>query len=397
MQSDLISQLNLFALENPFFSQEIRILINDLEFTKNSEKEKILKLFFRTHKSLCAPLKLFLSKNHNTTRFLVFNKNSEVIQAKFQQARGDEHLKSWISTVNSIPTYTNPLSDINKDFLANAKKSWDEFVCGNEDVLKILLRHVVEYCKTGQTTPILLNGPPGIGKTLISKVYASMLQLPYYFISGPSASMRRGLSGDPALYTNAGPGAIVQAMITTKSGNPSICIDELDKALGGHSGRPNFQYELLSALDESNTAFFDNYLETELDASHIPYIFTSNDKNFISRPLLDRMEIIEMKPPEKDTMLNIMQKHTLPNVLKVYDCSDIFLEENSLEILVDELWSGGNRSCRPYKKAINQLISDAYLTSLDNKQPITISAKDVQNTAKQFTQQLSKPIGFRTE
>lgn len=396
MHSNLISRLKLFSRENPVFSREVRILVMQLQHARNSDRERILYAFLKSHKTICVPLNHFLSNDRNT-RFLVFDKDSEPLQAKLRQASGNDHLKSWIATINSVPEYTDPLPDVTKDFITNARTKWDEAVCGNEDVFKCLLRHAVECGKTGKTSPVLINGPPGIGKTLISKVYASILQLPYSFISGPGASVHRGLSGDPALYTNAGPGAIVQAMITTKTGNPSICVDEIDKAMGGHSGRPNFQHEFLAALDESNTAFFDNYLEAEVDASHIPYIFTSNDKDTIAAPLLDRMEIIEMNSPEKETMVTILQKHTLPKVLQTYDTNDILIEENTMEILVDQLWLCGIRSCRPYKKAVDLLISEAYLTLLQTDRPVTISANDAQNAAKQFQQEhLCKTIGFRT-
>ena len=65
------------------------------------------------------------------------------------------------------------------------------------------------------------------------------------------------------------------------------------------------------------------------------------------------MEIIEMKLPEKETMLTILQKHTLPKVLQAYDTNDILIEENPIETLVDQLWLIGNRSYRPYKKLWN--------------------------------------------
>lgn len=395
MNTNLISKLKLFSWENPEFSREVQLLIKQLQHVGNSDPNRILYVFLKTHKSICAPLNQFLSRDNR--RFLVFNKDSEPLQAKLRQASGNEHMKSWAAAIDSVPEYTSPLPNVTKDFLTHAQAQWEEAVCGNEDVLKCLLRHAVEYGKTGKTSPVLLDGPPGIGKTLISRVYASMLNLPHSFISGPGASIRRGLSGDPALYTNAGPGAIVQAMITSETGSPSICIDEIDKAVGGHSGRPNFQHELLAALDDSNTAFFDNYLEIEVDASHIPYIFTSNEKDAIASPLLDRMEIVQMTPPEKETMVTILQKHTLPNALKTYDTSDISIEENTIEILVDQLWDSGMRSCRPYKKAVSLLLSDAYLTLLQTDRPVTISANDARNAAKQFQQkELCKPIGFRT-
>lgn len=396
MHPDIISRLKLFSAEHPEFNAEIHTLIFQLQRAGPSRSEPILKRFLLSHKALCSPLKEFLAQDCGK-RFCVFDTEDVQLQNKLRQASGNEHLKNWAATVASVPRYTKAIPDVNKDFIGNARKSWDAAVCGNEDVLKCLLRHAVEYSRTGKTSAVLLNGPPGIGKTLISRVYGSILHLPFSFISGPGASVRRGLSGDPTLYTNAGPGAIVQSMISAKAGNPCICVDEVDKALGSHSGRPGFQHELLAALDDSNEEFYDNFLETSINASYIPYIFTSNDKDTISAPLLDRMEIIEMDPPTKEALLTIVQKHTLPKVLKLYNADGILIEENTMDTLVDQLWSGGSRSCRPYKKAVDRLISNAYLTLLETDRPVTVTAEDAKSTANQFRkEQFCKPIGFRT-
>jgi len=396
MYPDIIHKLKLFSTEHPEFEAEIRTLIFQLQRAGPTDSEPIMKRFMASHKTLCSSLRAFLAQN-SRKRFCVFDTEEVQLQNKLRQASGNDHLKIWAATVASVPRYTKAIPDVNKDFLGNARKSWDAAVCGNEDVLKCLLRHAVEYSRTGKTSAVLLNGPPGIGKTLISRVYSSILQLPFSFISGPGASVRRGLSGDPALYTNAGPGAIVQSMISGKAGNPCICVDELDKALGSHSGRPGFQHELLAALDDSNVEFYDNFLETSVNASYIPYIFTSNTKDTISAPLLDRMEIIEMAPPTKETLLTIVQKHTLPKVLQMYGTDGIQVEENAMDTLVDQLWSGGSRSCRPYKKAVDRLISDAYLTLLETDRPVIVTADDAKSAANQFRQeQFCKPIGFRT-
>jgi len=302
MHADIISRLKAFSAEHPEFDAEIRSLVFQLQRTGPSGREQIMRRFLVSHKALCASLTNFLAQDRGK-QFCVFNKEEAQLQNRLRQAAGNEHLKIWAATIESVPRHTKAIPDVTKDFINNARKNWDTAVCGNEDVMRCLLRHAVEYSRTGKTSAVLLSGPPGIGKTLISRVYGSILQLPFSFISGPGASIRRGLSGDPALYTNAGPGAVVQSVISTKTGNPCICVDEVDKALGGHSGRPGFQHELLAALDDSNVEFYDNFLEASLDASHIPYIFTCNDNDMVSAPLLDRMEILEMVPPTNNRHL----------------------------------------------------------------------------------------------
>ncbi len=212
---------------------------------------------------------------------------------------------------------------------------------------------------------------------MIAKVYSKMLELPGVFISGPSASVNRGLAGSPNLYVGAGAGEIVQAMIKTGIANPVLIIDELDKALGGYTGSPGFQNELLAALDDSNVRFRDNYLEFELDCSHIPYIFTANDISQISVPLLDRMEVISLEPPSKTMLYEITQKHVLPEILQRFHADSIYVTNDDVSNLVDRLWDYGTRSCRPYKKAMQILIGNALLKAVEQETPVRISQSDI--------------------
>ena len=317
------------------------------------------------------------------------------IRERLKVAERDEHYKNWANTVKAIPKKTKPLPEGNGEFIREAKEKWKENICGFEDILQVILRHSVEYFKTGKTTPILLVGPPGIGKTSIAKSYGRIMNLPCSFVSGPSASMNRGLAGAPNLYIGAGAGAIAQAMIDNRIGNPVICIDEIEKAVGAYSRSAAFHDELLAAIDESNRHWHDNYIEMDLDASHIPYIFTANSKETLSAPLLDRMEIIEMQAPAKEQIHEIMSKITVPKALAEYDEDKILFAQKEIETMVELLWMNGNSSCRPYQKAVKFLVSNAYLQVLETEKSVEITEKNIREAVELCSEKkAARPIGF---
>lgn len=369
-----IEGLERFAAEHQEYSAKITEFVN-LVLGLSVEKQTVLIVSF-LHGS--TPMQVAFQKfMKKSLVFWTCKEYPPYIAKRLDQAASNEHLQGWADTVKSVPRKTAPIYTITGAQIKKARTLWERNVCGNEEVLNVLLRHYLEYSFTGKTQPILLAGPPGVGKTLIAKVYSKMLELPGVFISGPSASVNRGLAGSPNLYVGAGAGEIVQAMIKTGIANPVLIIDELDKALGGYTGSPGFQNELLAALDDSNVRFRDNYLEFELDCSHIPYIFTANDISQISVPLLDRMEVISLEPPSKTMLYEIAQKHVLPEILQRFHADSIYVTNDDVSNLVDRLWDYGTRSCRPYKKAMQILIGNALLKAVEQETPVRISQSDI--------------------
>ena len=328
------------------------------------------------------------------TVYPVHGPYSDGILARMELAGEDEHYRNWANTLRSLPEYTLPIRDVDPSFVKRAREIWRENICGHEEVLQVILRHSVEYQRTGRTVPILLLGDPGIGKTLVARNYGRILDLPCSFLPAPAASMGRGLAGAPNVYVGAGAGAVVQAMIDHEIGNPVIVIDEVEKAEDA-PGRPGvFQNELLAALDESSRRWCDNFLEVEVDASHIPYILTANEPESIPPPLLDRMEVVGMKNPDLEMMHRITRLFTLPGALKEYDTDRIEIGDGEIGMLVDMLWMKGNRSCRPYQKAVKMLVSQAYLRMLEGNGTVRITEKEILEAVARSENPRGKTMGF---
>lgn len=386
----LIELVSEFAKEYPEFSGEAENLSMQLQFCGDLSCQAIYEAFLRANYSFKCAIEQFQEirtekKNVQPPKLGRFFQVYTVpphIQQRLQSSNDSGPANVWKDTFRALPLYTEPLPEFDSHFINRAREIWKSRVCGNEQILNVILRHASEYCKTGRTTPILLAGPPGIGKSLAAKCYGDILGLPYAYISAPGESMGKGLAGDPAVYTNARPGAIVDAMLRCNAGNPVILIDELDKAGSRFANRSDFHSELLAALDESNSFFKDNYLEIELDISHIPFIFTANDTSLIPKPLLDRIELVYMDAPEKKVLYSILKEHSFPQLFELYGNSSVSLDDDVHEALVDALWERGERSCRPYQKAAKQLVSQAFLEATEKETTVIITAADAIRAAR---------------
>ena len=217
----------------------------------------------------------------------------------------------FLQTVVELPwdECTKDNTDITR---AEKKLNRDHY--GMEKVKERILEHlaVLKMRKDRQSPIICLYGPPGVGKTSLGKSIAEALGRKYVRVSLGGVHDESEIRGHRRTYIGAMPGRIIQGMQKAGSSNPVFILDEIDKlSLGSAHGDPSSA--LLEVLDpEQNVAFHDNYVDLDYDLSKVMFIATANDTSTIPRPLLDRMELIEVDGYITEEKIEIARRHLVP-------------------------------------------------------------------------------------
>ena len=241
----------------------------------------------------------------------IFNKElSKLNRINIQSPDYNVQLQ-YLQTVVGLPwdECTRDNTDI-----ARAEKKLNRDHYGMEKVTERILEHlaVLKMRKDRQSPIICLYGPPGVGKTSLGKSIAESLGRKYVRVSLGGVHDESEIRGHRRTYIGAMPGRIIQGMQRAGSSNPVFILDEIDKlSLGSVHGDPSSA--LLEVLDpEQNVAFHDNYVDLDYDLSKVMFIATANDIGSIPRPLLDRMELIEVDGYITEEKIEIARRHLVP-------------------------------------------------------------------------------------
>ena len=285
-------------------------------------------------------------------------------------------IQSYLEWVLDIPwgKYTKERLDIKK-----VEEVLNEEHYGLEDVKERIIEYLsVKKISGSLKGPILcLVGPPGVGKTSIARSIAKAINRKYVRMSLGGLKDESEIRGHRRTYVAAIPGRIIYGLKEAKSLNPLMLLDEIDKLSMDYKGNP--ADALLEVLDsEQNKTFRDNFIELPVDLSKTLFITTANSLDTIPRPLLDRMEVVEVSGYTYEEKYYIAKDHLIPKVFKEYN-----LKEDKIEIsdeAIREVIDGYTRESgvRGLERAISKLIRKAIAEIIkEDKENIIINKEKV--------------------
>ena len=322
----------------------------------------------------------------------VFAKEMEKLDTIPSQSPDFNIQLNYLQTFISLPWGEYTEDDLN---LSRAKKILDQDHYGMEKVKERILEYIAVLSLRGDMkSPILcLYGPPGVGKTSLGNSIAEALKRKYVRVSLGGLHDEAEIRGHRRTYIGAMPGRIIKSIQKAGSSNPVFILDEIDKVTQNTiNGDP--ASALLEVLDpEQNTAFHDNYLDVDYDLSKVLFIATANNLSTIPRPLLDRMEIIEVSGYITEEKIEIAKRHLIPRELDNTGLNAIKPKPTFSKAAIEKVIEQYTRESgvRQLEKQVNKALRKiAYNRQLNINEP-----QDVKITPDRLEGLLGKPPFYR--
>ena len=364
--------------KNYFLQQQIKNLQAEMGNETTPEKTELL------NKAL--------EKNWSEETAKLFYKELDKLDNLSPQSPDFNVQLNYLQTFISLPWNEYTKDDLN---LTRAQKILDHDHYGMEKVKERILEYIAVLSLRGDLkSPILcLYGPPGVGKTSLGKSIAEAMKRKYVRISLGGLHDEAEIRGHRKTYIGAMPGRIIKSIQKAGSSNPVFILDEIDKVTQNTvNGDP--ASALLEVLDpEQNTAFHDNYLDVDYDLSKVLFIATANNLSTIPKPLLDRMEIIEVSGYITEEKIEIAKRHLIPRELDNTGLNTIkpkpSFSKASIEKIIEQYTreSGVRQLEKQVNKALRKI---AY-----NRQMATGETQDVKITPERLESLLGKPPFYR--
>jgi ATP-dependent Lon protease len=283
---------------------------------------------------------------------------------------------NYLQTMVNLPWGEYTQDDLD---LKRAQRILDQDHYGMEKVKERILEYMAVLALRGDLkSPILcLYGPPGVGKTSLGKSIAAAMKRKYVRMSLGGLHDEAEIRGHRRTYVGAMPGRVIKCIQKADSSNPVCILDEIDKVTQNtHNGDP--ASALLEVLDpEQNNAFHDNYLDVDYDLSKVLFIATANNLGTIPKPLLDRMEIIEVSGYITEEKIEIAKRHLIPRELKNTGLDKPAIKPTfnkaAIEKIIEQYTreSGVRQLEKQINKALRKIAYKMQIDGMDSKMKIT--------------------------
>lgn len=363
---------------------------NDNQYCLSRNEEKYLSSLEKEEREyFMTELRKSSSMKRVPIRFRVLESNipnKQDILHRLSSSCENGKFESWIEAILALPLgrLAPPPIQIASEiggFLKDTRDKMDTFVYGQHEAKDEILRMLCQWSSSGGLTTfaIALEGEPGIGKTTFAKnVIAKVMNRPFNFLSLGGATDAAHLTGHSYTYEGAIPGRIAESLKYSKVMNPCFYFDELDKISKTAKGDEITNLLVHLTDREQNSQFHDRYFNgIDLDISQALFVFSYNFPRDISPVLMDRLNVVKLKPPSVEEKIQIAKRHLLPRALKESALSNdqIMISDNCIEHIINNYTD--ESGVRNLEKALSRIVSTLnvflhapdVLTSIDVNNP----------------------------